>query len=254
MIVQVYEIQEPREAEKMLRLGVDHIGSVAAGADGWKQPVLRQTIALVAGSGAKSSLIPLFDDIDVISRALDYYRPHIVHFCQGVLGGGGAWEPLCGRLMSMQATVRERFPEIAVMRTVEIPEAGAVRDLPVMEVARHFEPLSDYFLIDTLLMEGDAVACQPEKGYVGITGKTCDWRLAAKLVSESRIPVVLAGGLSPDNVYEAVAAVRPAGVDTCTQTNAEDEAGNPVRFRKDPDKVARFVAEARRAAREIPAH
>ena len=36
---------------------------------------------------------------------------------------------------------------------------------------------------------------QPVKGFVGITGKTCDWDIAADLVKKSRIPVILAGGI-----------------------------------------------------------
>jgi phosphoribosylanthranilate isomerase len=49
--------------------------------------------------------------------------------------------------------------------------------------------------------------------------------------------VILAGGLTPDNVREAILAVRPAGVDC--HTGVEDASG-----RKDADKVRRFVAEA----------
>ena len=61
---------------------------------------------------------------------------------------------------------------------------------------------------------------QPVEGFVGITGKTCDWIAARRLVESSRIPVILAGGLSPENVYEGILAIRPAGVDSCTLTNA----------------------------------
>ncbi|MCF8037595.1 MAG: hypothetical protein K9K62_12045, partial [Desulfobacteraceae bacterium] len=212
---------------------------------------LRDTIRLVAESGAKSSLIPLFSDMDQISAVLGEYRPDIVHFCQGVFDETEDWATRCGRLISMQATVKERFPEIAVMRSIPVPPPGPADHLPITEVAGHFELLTDYFLIDTLLMAGDTIAGQPESGYVGITGKTCDWRVAAQLVKQSNIPVILAGGLSPDNVHDAVLAVRPAGVDSCTLTNAVDETGAFVRFQKDPDKVAKFVPEARRASREM---
>ncbi|MBN1940309.1 MAG: N-(5'-phosphoribosyl)anthranilate isomerase, partial [Candidatus Aminicenantes bacterium] len=58
---------------------------------------------------------------------------------------------------------------------------------------------------------------------------------------------ILAGGLSPENVYEAAMKVRPAGVDSCTLTNAVDLEGKPIRFKKDFAKVAAFVAESRRA-------
>jgi phosphoribosylanthranilate isomerase len=42
MIVQIYEIQTPQEAEKCIALGVDHIGSVILSQDGWRVRVLRE--------------------------------------------------------------------------------------------------------------------------------------------------------------------------------------------------------------------
>ena len=113
-----------------------------------------------------------------------------------------------------------------------------------------FAPVSDYFLTDTMILSSSAAASadqQPVKGFVGITGRTCDWRVARALVASSPIPVILAGGLSPENVHEAILATRPAGVDSCTGTNATDAAGIPVRFRKDMARVRQFVQEAHRA-------
>jgi phosphoribosylanthranilate isomerase len=57
--------------------------------------------------------------------------------------------------------------------------------------------------------------------------------------------------LSPENVYESMRSVRPAGADSCTLTNALDREGKPVRFKKDFDKVAAFVAEVRRAEKDF---
>ncbi|MFO7932341.1 MAG: hypothetical protein R6U97_13155 [Desulfosalsimonas sp.] len=250
MIVQIYEIQTPREAEEMISLGVDNIGTVLTGEKDLKDPRLRETVSVAAAKGAKSSLLPLTDDVDLISSALDSMRPHIVHFCQGLFDSSDRWERACGRMMSVQATVKERFPGIEIMRSIPVPPPGEAGHLPVIEAAVHFEPLTDYFLIDTLMMEGGSVAAQPESGYVGITGRTCDWQKAAEIVTRSSIPVILAGGLSPDNVREAIHTVRPAGVDSCTLTNAVDDNGAFVRFKKDPEKVARFVEQARKAARE----
>ena len=253
MITQIYEIQTPAEAETVIELGVDHVGSVVVSAAKWRQPLIRETLGLVAGSDSKSSLILLYDDPDLISFSLDYYRPDIVHFCETVIDSVDLWETVCGRLISIQATVRERFPEIAIMRSIPIAPAGVENPVPILTLARHFEPLSDFFLTDTLLLDanGESTAAQPVNGYVGITGQTCDWPLSAQLVAESHIPVILAGGLSPENVYDAIDAVRPAGVDSCTLTNAIDPAGRPVRFKKDPAKVARFLSESRRASVDL---
>ncbi len=102
-------------------------------------------------------------------------------------------------------------------------------------------------MTDTLRGYDKQNADQPVAGYVGITGEVCDWDLAAALVEASRIPVILAGGISPENVFDAVGRVKPAGIDSCTQTNARDIRGRPIRFRKDFDRVRRLLDEVRRA-------
>ena len=72
-------------------------------------------------------------------------------------------------------------------------------------------------------------------------GETHDWSVARAVVERSRIPVILAGGLSADNVAQAIAAVRPWGVDSFTHT---DVPGN--RGKKDPARVRAFIAAALR--------
>jgi len=67
------------------------------------------------------------------------------------------------------------------------------------------------------------------------------------LVKASSIPVILAGGLSPDNVLEGILQVNPAGVDSCTMTNRLDAEGRNIRFEKDMEKIKRFVNEVKRA-------
>ena len=59
--------------------------------------------------------------------------------------------------------------------------------------------------------------------------------------------MILAGGISPENVFDAIGRVRPAGIDSCMQTNARDALGRPIRFRKDRDRVRRLLDEVRRA-------
>ncbi len=76
----------------------------------------------------------------------------------------------------------------------------------------------------------------PGRGGSGIVG---DWSVAEAAAAERR--VILAGGLAPDNVGDAIARVRPWGVDVAS--GVESAPGV-----KDPELVARFVAEARAAA------
>jgi phosphoribosylanthranilate isomerase len=76
-------------------------------------------------------------------------------------------------------------------------------------------------------------------GQLGGTGHVAPWHLLAGF--DPGVPVILAGGLTPENVGEAVAAVRPWGVDVAS--GVESEPG-----RKDPDKVTRFIRAVRGAA------
>lgn len=77
------------------------------------------------------------------------------------------------------------------------------------------------------------------EGEHGGTGKRAPWDLLADF--RPSVPLILAGGLTPENVGDAIRAVRPAGVDVAS--GVESAPG-----RKHPDKVRRFIAEARAAA------
>lgn len=79
-------------------------------------------------------------------------------------------------------------------------------------------------------------------GQHGGTGQTAPWHLLESFWPG--IPIILAGGLTPDNVAEAVRLVRPYGVDTAS--GVESAPG-----RKDADKMRRFLANAREAAARL---
>lgn len=254
IIVQIYEIQEPREAERLIEMGVDRIGSVILSRDMLKAPSVREVVRLVRGSGAKSSLILILAREDDILRALDYHEPDFVHFCEWIPldpGKSAQRDAVCAEAIRVQKRVKKEFPLLGITRSIPIPEPGLTDSAPVreaiLEIAHTLEPYTDGFMTDTLRGYGGEGAVQPVAGSVGITGEVCDWDLAAALVEASRIPVILAGGISPENVRDAVGRVRPAGIDSCTQTNTRDNRGRPIRFRKDFDRVGRLLTEVRKA-------
>ena len=100
---------------------------------------------------------------------------------------------------------------------------------------RELSPQVDAFITDTY---------DPATGACGATGKTHDWQVSRRLVEISPRPVMLAGGLSPDNVARAIRAVRPAAVDVHTGVEGADK-------RKDAQRVRAFVEQARAAFTSI---
>lgn len=250
MIVQIYEIQTPSEAEQMVALGVDHIGSVLLAPDAMQIAALKETVNVVRSLGCKSSMIPLFTDAERIAEMIDYCRPDIVHFCD-TLPPPATDAAALMQIVQRQRAIRKRFPRLEIMRSIPIGCAGYGTRVASLEMASVFEPFSDWFLTDTLLFNGDQAndVDQPVDGYVGITGKVCDWDVAAALVTQSDIPVILAGGIGPENASAGIEKVRPAGIDSCTLTNALDSNGKSIRFAKDVEKVRSLVAASHRVER-----
>jgi phosphoribosylanthranilate isomerase len=129
------------------------------------------------------------------------------------------------------AAVRERLPGTQVVKAIRI-RAGETP--PAAEVAaagrRFVDAGADAILLDSKT-EGRAAG----------TGIPVDWALARDVAAALGAPLVLAGGLTPENVAEAIAKVRPWGVDVAS--GVESIAG-----RKDARKVREFIRNAKQAA------
>ena len=124
--------------------------------------------------------------------------------------------------------LRKRFPGIEIIKSL-IVRSNNLDELS--NQVKCFSPSVDYFITDTF---------DPQTGAMGATGKIHDWEVSRKLVELSERPVILAGGLKPDNVAEAIRQVRPAGVDV--HTGVEDSLGS-----KDLKSLRLFVELARAA-------
>ena len=244
MITQIYEIQNPHEAEICINAKVDHIGSILPSQENWQQPMIKEVMRLSSGTKVKNSIIPLFMEIETIYSVLDYYRPHCIHFCENLTDIDGNQKNL-DKIIIYQSKIKAKYPEIKIIRSIPIPQQGFFPYFPSLKIATLLEKVSDYFLTDTWLSQS------PVNGYIGITGQTVDWKIARKLVQKSNIPVILAGGLSPDNVYSTLIRVAPAGADSCTLTNQMNREGKPIRFKKNSLKVQKFVQEVRRAEQDL---
>ncbi len=124
--------------------------------------------------------------------------------------------------------LKETNPGLFLIRALVV-RPGNLGEL--LGMAREFGPHVDAFITDTW---------DPQTGARGATGKTHDWETSRRIVESSAKPVILAGGLTPENVGRAILQVRPAGVDAHTGVEAPDGM-------KDTALVRAFVKEARRA-------
>lgn len=132
------------------------------------------------------------------------------------------------------ALLRRLHPELFVIRSLIV---GRQRPDAIAQEMAACIPFVDAFLTDTF---------DPESGRSGATGHVHDWEVSRRLVETSPRPIILAGGLHPGNVRQALRRVRPAGVDAHTGLEGMDG-------RKDAALVAAFVAEARAGFAETAA-
>ena len=212
MIVQIYSMTSIADATMTAVAGADLIGVVVAEpgvvAEGLETAAAREILQAVRPR-ARGVALSLADDREEICAMADAVRPDIVHIAAREI------EP------EDCAWIRRRIAPVRVLRAIAV-RAGET----LAEASLHQES-ADYLMLDS--------------GAKGASGETHDWSIARAVVERSRVPVILAGGLSADNVGRAIAAVRPWGVDSFTHT---DVPGN--RGRKDPARVRAFVAAALR--------
>jgi phosphoribosylanthranilate isomerase len=121
---------------------------------------------------------------------------------------------------------------VPVIKTIKLPPASTIEGLPEYRLTERIRALFYYKVAAAYLFDSQA------RWSEGEAREPIQWELAARVSSSRR--VVLSAGLTPDNVARAIAVARPYAVDV--NSGVEARPG-----KKDPDKVRRFVAEARRA-------
>jgi len=219
MLTQIYEVSTPEEARSISLIGVDHIGVLVGNGQFPRElPVAAAArIAEAIRPPAKFSALFLSADISLIQRWTLELQPAIVHL-------GAASE-----LLSPQdvARLKDKLPGKLVMRSVPVvgPES--------IEIARSYDGFVDFLLLDSH---------RASDRQIGALGVTHDWSISRRIVERVRTPVILAGGLGPDNVADAVRVVSPAGVESKTKT---DQDGTHA---KDIERVRRFHHAAQAAA------
>ena len=123
--------------------------------------------------------------------------------------------------VTAHAAIRRALPQVKIVQVLHVADAD------VVDEARALAGAVDAFLLDS----GNPKLAVKE---LGGTGRVHDWDLSRRIVEAVDRPVFLAGGLRADNVGEAIARVKPFGVDLCSSVRSQG--------RLDADKLAAFFA------------
>jgi phosphoribosylanthranilate isomerase len=133
--------------------------------------------------------------------------------------------------------------DLAQLSGDETPQTLAALGKRAFKAVRLGDPQIAAATLASIVEHDSAPACLVDAyhpGQYGGTGQTADWGLASDLARQ--VPILLAGGLTPENVATAVQQVHPWGVDVAS--GVESAPGQ-----KDEKKVRLFIQNARRAAR-----
>jgi phosphoribosylanthranilate isomerase len=194
--------------------GADYCGIVVNVGSSPRSLSLAQAKQVASASGVPVVILLCNPDVAEAQEVVREVRPH-------------ALQLLCQESPDFVGELKSRLP-CRIWKTVHLPPVpGEARPQEYVEAG------ADALLVDSADLGGG----QPRYGG---TGKLVDWTAAAQLVQAVPIPVFLAGGLNPQNVEQALATVRPHGLDLCS--GAEACVG-----RKDPQKVRLLVRNFRAA-------
>ena len=135
---------------------------------------------------------------------------------------------ICDHLTSgSHRELKDALPGISIVQVIHVVGPESVDE------ACAVAPYVDAILLDS----GNQKLAVKE---LGGTGKTHDWTLSRKIRERIGIPIFLAGGLTPENVAQAIQEVAPFGIDLCSGVRTSGKL--------DEAKLRRFFAEVRGAS------
>jgi phosphoribosylanthranilate isomerase len=126
--------------------------------------------------------------------------------------------------LSLRELKKIKGTGVKLIKTVPVPQNADPEAL--MKQIGELTGIADAVLLDTVL-----------DGKTGGTGATHNWDISSKISLRAEMPVILAGGLNPENIVYALKSIRPYAVDTASGV----ETGG----RKDEKKIKDFIKKAR---------
>ena len=208
MFVKICCIADFEEAQLAISAGASAIGLVSAMPSG-PGPIEEEMIARVAAA------VPATTETFLLT-------------CLGEAEAIADQQRRCGT-SAVQLVDHVPEPELIRLRRL-LPTTRLVQVIHVTAVESVEEARTAAPLVDTLLLDSGNPRLAVKE--LGGTGRVHDWVLSRRICETVTVPVLLAGGLNPRNVQEAIERVRPVGVDVCS--------GLRTKGRLDAAKVAAF--------------
>ncbi len=122
--------------------------------------------------------------------------------------------------------LKEALPGVKIIQVVHVIDKSSVKE--AIDISNN---------VDSILLDSGNASLKVKE--LGGTGKTHNWLLSKMIIDSVQVPVFLAGGLSPKNIFGAIEATRPFGVDVCSGVRTDGKL--------DEIKVKQFCAEVRAA-------
>jgi phosphoribosylanthranilate isomerase len=203
-------IQTVEESQIAIGCGASAVGLVAKMPSG-PGPISEEQIALIASQippGVSTFLLTCETDADTIIAQHMRCRTSVIQLVDTVEPG-------------IHQQLREKLPGIRIVQVIHVRNDDSIN-----------EALDAAPGVHALLLDSGNPDLKTKE--LGGTGRVHDWEISREIVRRSPIPVFLAGGLTPENVAEAVRIVQPFAVDVCS--------GLRTNGTLDKNKVERFAA------------
>ncbi|MDE7310183.1 MAG: phosphoribosylanthranilate isomerase [Eubacterium sp.] len=225
---QIYSIVNYNEAVQVMDAGADHIGLVpmqSGGVPAHRVPydVVDKIFEEAKKRGVKAVAIMLNKDPEEIFFIVKRIQPDIVHIAGMDFTADQAFAD----------RLHKECPGVELMQAILVDGPGAI------DRAKEYAKFCDYLLTDTGLAKDTGI---------GASGMTHDWAIDVAIVQAVDVPVIIAGGLGPDNVEECIRTIKPFGVDSLSKTALKFNDGV---IEKNIPAVREFCERADKVSKEL---
>lgn len=219
-------IRSPEEIELAAFYGADAVGFITEVPVESPRKLDSDTAAYLVSrvpETLSSVLVIMPENADTALGLIEKIKPDIVQ--------------IHSKLPLLELEIIKEKTGIPIIKTLSVPAQGeASSESPgnpafASSLLEEVSLLEDADIIDSILLD----SARPDKP--GGTGCVHDWTLSRRISEETQLPLILAGGLKPENVREAVRAVSPYAVDTAS--------GVETCGKKDAVKIKSFIEEVR---------